>query len=331
MSASHPSANVWAMSDLCTPWCVHVAVTLRIAEHIAAGKDEIKTLAAAADCDADCLQAILRQLIGKGLFEENDAGKFTLNAAARGLLDPGVQLGLDLEGLGGRFAHAWGTMLSYVRTGKAAYHERFGVSFWDDLAAHPEIAKEFDDLIGPAGHGLPEPRFDITGGWDSLRTVVDVGGGTGSMLAEMLRARPAMRGTLVNLPTTVARSAAIFQDAGVAERAKTAGQSFFDPLPPGQDLYVLRGILNDWPDKDAVKILRCCAEAARPAGRVVVLKSVHADSERKGLMIEMILVGGKPRSLTAFSELARSAGLAVLNAGAQPSGYFVVECGVRSN
>ncbi len=91
---------------------------------------------------------------------------------------------------------------------------------------------------------------------------------------QILRARPHLHGTLVDLPRTVARSGEIFQAAGVAERATTVGQSFFDPLPAGADLYLLTGMLNDWPDREATAILSRCAEAARPAGRVVVLKSV---------------------------------------------------------
>jgi hypothetical protein len=324
--AEQGRADLWALSDLCTPWCVHVVATLRIAEHLAAGRDEINDLAAAAQCDADCLQAVLRHLVSKGVFQEPAPGRFALNETAAGLLDPGLRLGLDLEGIGGRFAHAWSTLLTYVRTGAPAYHERFGLSFWDDLDAHPDLAADFDALIGPPGHGTPNPHFEITGGWGSVRTLVEVGGGTGAMLAEILRTRPELRGTLVDLPRTVAGSTEIFEAAGVAERVTTVGQSFFDALPPGADLYLLRGILNDWPDREAIAILRRCAEAARPNGRVVVLKSVSPDGARSGLTIEMVLVGGKHRSLSEFRELARVAGLEVVAAGPQASGYFVVEC-----
>jgi hypothetical protein len=159
-----------------------------------------------------------------------------------------------------------------------------------------------------------------------VRTLVDVAGGTGAMLAEILRTRPELRGTLVDLPRTVALSPEIFESAGVADRVTTVGQSFFDALPGGADLYLLRGILNDWPDREATAILRRCAEAARPTGRVVVLKSVGPDDARRGLSIEMILVGGKHRSLTEFRELALAAGLEVVAAGPQDSGYFAVEC-----
>jgi hypothetical protein len=128
------------------------------------------------------------------------------------------------------------------------------------------------------------------------------------------------------LPTTVARAAKTFEAAGLTNRVTNLGQSFFDALPAGADLYLLRGILNDWPDPEAIAILSRCAEAARPTGRVVVLKSVGPDSEPKRLTIEMVLLGGKHRSIAEFCELARHGSLEVVAAGRQPSGYFVVEC-----
>jgi len=324
--AGRGTIDLEALSDLCTPWCIHVVATLRIAEHIAAGKVEVNDLAAAAECDSDTLHRVLTYLADKGVFEESRPGCFQLNEAGRELLDPARRLGLDLDGIGGRMAYAWGTLPTYVRTGKPAYHEIFRLPFWEDLDAHPDIAASFDDLIGPGGHGWPNPEFRITGGWEPVRTVVDVGGGTGAMLAGLLRIRPTLKGTLVDLPRTVARSAEIFEAAGVAERVNAVGQSFFDPLPAGRDLYLLKGILNDWPDIEAKAILSRCAEASRPGGRVVVLGGVHPDDAPRGLVIEMVLLGGKQRTESEFRQLAREAGLEVLAAGRQPSGQFVAEC-----
>ena len=105
--------DLWALTDLTTPWCVHVVATLRIADHIAAGVGDIDGLAKAAGCDPYALHRVLTYLAGKGVFVERAPGRFALNEASRQLLDPGVRLGLDLEGIGGRFAHAWGTLLTY--------------------------------------------------------------------------------------------------------------------------------------------------------------------------------------------------------------------------
>ena len=115
----------------------------------------------------------------------------------------------------------------------------------------------------------------------------------------------------------------------VAQRVTTVAQSFFDPLPAGADLYLLKNVLGDWPDSEATAILRRVAEAARPAGRVVVLGGVspeEGDGPAPELLM-MVLVGGKGRSLAEFRNLARGAGLAVQASGQTPSGRFVIECG----
>jgi SAM-dependent methyltransferase len=322
------NVDIGALSDLCTPWCIHVVATLRIADYLAAGTADIDDLAVAAGCDSESLGRVLRYLVGKGVFQEPVSGRFALNEAAQGLCDPSLRLGLDLEGIGGRMAHAWGGLLSAVRTGKPGYREVFGHTFWEDLDTHPDITASFDALMGPLGHGVPDPEVLVAGDWESVRTVVDVGGGTGAFLAEILRTHCALRGTLVDLPGTVARSGEIFQAAGVSERVTTIGQSFFDPLPAGADLYLLKNVLADWPDREAMLLLSRCAEAARPAGRLVVLGGVSPDDPRgpSPELLMLVLVGGKDRTLAEFRELAGRAGLKVQDAGRQPSGRFVVEC-----
>ncbi|WP_422930461.1 methyltransferase [Singulisphaera sp. PoT] len=320
--------DLWSLSNLCTPWCVHVVATLRVAEHIGDGNVEIKALGTACQADPESLGRVLRHLVGKGLFEEPTSGVFSLNEPARQLLEPPMRLGLDLDGFGGRMAHAWGSLLAAVRSGSPAYHTVFGRPFWDDLQAHPEIAEGFDSLMGPPGHGRPDPNVLLEDDWDSVTTVVDVGGGTGALLAEVLRDRPSVRGILVDLPSTVARAGKLLKDAGIADRVMVQGQSFFDPLPSGGDLYLLKSVLSDWPDREARLILQRCAEAARPQGRVVILNGISPDEagEPDPELLMMVLVGGKDRSLKDFRELTLSVGLEVTRAGRRPSGRYTVEC-----
>ncbi|HEY3058420.1 MAG TPA: methyltransferase [Chloroflexota bacterium] len=315
------------LSDLQTPWCLRVAVTLRVAEHIAEGASSIEELAATTQCDREALHSVLTYLASRGVFEEPNPGRFELNEAAHKLLEPGMRLGLDLDGIGGRMSFAWGTLPSYVKTGMPAYHEFFGRPFWEDLDANPVVAASFDALMGPAGHGLPDPAVLLNDDWAEIQSVVDVGGGTGTLLAEILRARPTMRGTLVDLPRTVGRSADVFDAAGVADRVTALGQSFFEPLPAGADLYLLMKVLNDWPDQQAQEILRRCAEAARPShGRVVICGGVSPEGAPRSLVIEMLLVGGRSRGLPEFRALAASAGLEVTASGRLRGGKFAVEC-----
>jgi 2,7-dihydroxy-5-methyl-1-naphthoate 7-O-methyltransferase len=327
-SAIHNPQSIEALTDLCTPWCVHVVATLRVAEQLAGGPATIETLAIACGADGDALKRVLQHLVSKGLFESPAPGKFVLNEAARALLDPSVHLGLDLDGIGGRMAGAWGSLLSAVRTGRPAYHEVFSQPFWEDLTAHPDVAASFDAMMGPAGHGVPDPDVLLSGDWSEVRSVVDVGGGTGSLLAAVLQAHPGVRGVLVDLPGTVARSGELFKSAGVEDRVTTVAQSFFDPLPQGGDLYLLKSVLADWPDAEAASILRRIADAARPSGRIVIVNGVWPDEsgEPSPEVLMLVLVGGKQRTLSDFSALARTAGLRIDAAARQASGRFLVEC-----
>ena len=153
----------------------------------------------------------------------------------------------------------------------------------------PRIGAEFDALMGPVGHGVPDFDIELSGGgWETVRTVVDVGGGTGAMLASLLRRHSHARGVLVDLPGTVARAGEIIESFGVGDRVTVEGQSFFDALPAGADLYLLKNVLNDWPDEPTVAILRRCAEA----GLAVASMSYGTAGRRRSLRTSDSASGG---------------------------------------
>jgi 2,7-dihydroxy-5-methyl-1-naphthoate 7-O-methyltransferase len=129
------AADLTALADLCTPWCVRVAATLRIADLIGVGSADVRDLAAQAGCDADTLDRVLRHLVSKGVFEQSAPGTFGLNEAAERLR--GTSPGYDLDGIGGRMAHAWGSLLGAVRTGRPAYYEILGLPFWGTWTPTP--------------------------------------------------------------------------------------------------------------------------------------------------------------------------------------------------
>jgi hypothetical protein len=304
--------------DLATPWALRVAVTLRIAERLEHGAMHIDRLAADTRCDPESLARVLRHLVQQGFFEEPAPGEFHLNDASHQLTSAEARFGLDLEGIGGRMSYVWSTLLEAVRSGRPHYDSVFEKPFWEDLDAHPTVAASFDALMGP-GHGPQDPAVLLDSDWSGVRTVVDVGGGTGSLLTAIVDAHPSVNGVLVDLPRTVARSEA-------HERITVVGQSFFEPLPSGGDLYLLKNLLADWPDADAERLLQRCAEAARPNGRVIVLGGVSPGTNAAPELLMLVLVGGKARSLDEFRSLAARAGLEVVKSGALPSGRFAVEC-----
>src|SRR5579862_4674172 len=108
MPSGEPSVDLWSLSDLCAPWCIRVAATLRIAEHINSGVQDIDALAMATSSDPHALHRMLTYLVARGVFLEEPLGHFALNDAARGLLDRGAFLSLD--GIGGRMSNVWSTL-----------------------------------------------------------------------------------------------------------------------------------------------------------------------------------------------------------------------------
>ncbi len=300
---------------------MHVAATLRLTEHIEAGATSIDELAAKAGCDPHMLHAMLTHLVGRGVFTSPAPRQFAVNDVARALDNPF----LNLDGIGGRVAGAWPTLLTLVRTGSSGYSEVFGVPFWEDLAAHPSLAASFDALMGHKGYSVPRPDIPMSAGWPAVRTVVDIGGGTGSMLASLLAAHPSLHGILVDQPATVARASF---PADVRGRVELSGQSFFDPLPAGADVYLLRRVLNDWSDADKVAILRQCAEAVSPSGVILICGGVSPDGAPPKLTIDMVLTGGRTICLPDFERLAGLAGLGIVATVKRQDGYFV-ECARR--
>lgn len=307
------------LADLATPWAIRVVITLGVPELLAGGARSAEELAAVAECDADYLRRILGHLAGRGLFRQEGPGVFALTEAGQRLRGEGARLGYDLNGVGGRFAHAWTTLAEAVRAGRPVYTEKFGRPFWEDLAAHPRLSADFDAMMGPAGHGEPDPRILPEEAWAGAATIVDVGGGAGYKLAAILKARPGLRGTLVDLPPTAARAEQVLAEAGLADRTEVVAQSFFDPLPAGGDLYLLSSIINDFPDPEAVAILTRCAEAAGTTGRVLVRGGAF-DEQPSGLEVELVLLGGRVRDLTEFTALAARAGMRIKDLHRQPAG-----------
>jgi 2,7-dihydroxy-5-methyl-1-naphthoate 7-O-methyltransferase len=311
-------ANLTALTDLRTPWCVYVAATLRLAEHIEAGATSIDELAARAGCDPHMLHAMLTCLVEKGVFTSPAPGQFAVNDAARALDNQF----LDLDGIGGRMAGAWSTLLTLVRTGSSGYSSLFGVPFWEDLAAHPSIAASFDAFMRYRNAG---PDIPLSSGWSAVRTVVDVGGGIGSMLATLLAAHPWLRGILVDQPATVARTSF---PADVRSRVEMRGQSFFDALPAGADVYLVRNVLNDWADAEKVAILRRCAEAVSSSGAILIRGGISPDGFPPKLAVDMVLTGGRTICLSEFKQLADRAGLGIVATEHRQDGFFV-ECARR--
>ncbi|MCB5165661.1 methyltransferase [Streptomyces bambusae] len=310
------------MASLGTPMAVRTAATLRLADHITAGRRTVPELAEAAGVHEGALARLLDYLTVRGVFRRDEDGRYALTALGEPLREDhpaGVRSWFDVEG-GGRGELSFVELPHSIRTGEAAFPVRYGAPFWEDLAADPYRAESFNRLLG-ADVAARAPGIAAGFDWASVGHLVDVGGGNGSLLAALLTANPELRGTVVDLPDAVQSAKERFAAAGLDRRANAVAGSFFDPLPAGAGGYVLSLILHDWDDEDSVAILRRCAEAAGSGGSVFVIESIGAtgDAPHTGMDLRMLCVyGAKERGVAEFAELAAAAGLKV--AAVHPAG-----------
>jgi hypothetical protein len=320
------AAKLWAMASLGTPMAVRVAATLRIADHIAAGRRTAAELAEAAGAHTEALDRLLRYLAVRGLLERDETGRYALTPLGEPLREDhpaGIRAWFDIDGAG-RGELSFVELLHSVRTGEAAFPVRYGREYWEDLTADPDRVASFNKLLGA---DVAERAPGVVAGfdWASLGHVVDVGGGDGSLLAELLHANPALRGTVVDLPDATHTAKERFAAAGLGDRADTVAGSFFDPLPPGAGGYVLSLVLHDWHDEPATAILRRCAEAAGENGSVFVIETVGSagHTPHTGMDLRMLCVyGAKERGVAEFSALGAAAGLDVV--AVHPAGPSVI-------
>jgi 2,7-dihydroxy-5-methyl-1-naphthoate 7-O-methyltransferase len=322
-----------ALSDLVTPYAIRVAATLQLADLIEAGVRRPDELAERCGSDAAALQRVLRHLVTKGVFAQPEPGVFALTELSLLLLteerNGGMSPWLDVEGGLGRSDVALSGLLEAARTGRPVYEGMFGRTFWDDLEADPDRGRSFDALMA-VQVSLVADEVATGYDWPEVRHVVDVGGGTGTLLTALLTKYPTLLGTLVDLPSSVEAAQDNLIAAGLADRCAFSPGSFFAALPSGADVYILSRILHDWSDSEASAILRRCAQAAGAAGRVLVIEQLVTQNETSSMATTMDLrmlatFGGQERSLEEYCALGAAAGLSLRENIVTPSGRSILE------
>lgn len=329
---TNPLAKLIQMADIATPHAVRVAATLRLPQLISEGSTRLDELAGRAHAHPEALSRVLRLLVLRGVFTEPEPGTFGLTEIGWLLLDDDpfhLRAWLDLEGFG-RADLAFGGLLKSVRTAEPAYQDMYGKPFWEDLAANHELSVSFDALM--AQHRTNTNPIVLGGyDWESVDHVVDVGGGRGSLLEALLTAHPGMYGTLVDLPATAAFAERRMAAVGLSGRCTVLAGSFFERLPAGASAYVLSFVLHDWSDRDAIRILDRCAEAAGADGRVLLIERTNIDRQQSEDFIDMdlrmlVYFGGRERTLEEFHNLVAKAGLIIRRALHPPSYFSILEC-----
>jgi hypothetical protein len=330
-----PAKRLDVLTDLATPLAVRTAVTLRVPDLIAAGTGELGALATACQADPDALARLLRYLAHRGLFTEVAPEVFALTEVGELLCvrDGGGQgTHLDLDGLGARMDLAFLALPHAVRTGGPAYAAAHGRDFWADLDATPRFRASFDEFMESLQWSTA-PQVAALYPWSEVHRIADVGGGSGALLAEILAVHSHLHGTVVDRAEPTATAARRFAERAVADRAEVMVGDFFQPLPCDADVYVISRALSDWPDADATTILRRCAEAAGPVGRVLVVEVLPTEPHVPHLssfdLTMLVVVGGRERGRDEYVALAAAAGLAPARTYAGRAGLTLLEFTAR--
>ncbi len=306
MTDLSPEARVWGLlrGALATR-ATGIVADLDVAGALADGPRPIAAVAEEVGADPDTLHRLLRALASEGVFAEEEPGTFRNTAASELLRD----------GTGWReFAHLFGGVWYRAATDLGArsrettFPRSFGTDFWAWLAAHPEERACFDRAMSE-GSDRRVARLDRID-WRGGETVVDVGGGNGSLLVELLRRQRGLRGIVFDLPETV-RDEQSTRELGI----EFVAGSFFESVPAG-DVYVLGTVLHDWDDERAAAILRTVAAAGPPGARVLILDAVVSPgNEPHGAkwldLLMLVLMTGRERSEPEWRTLVESAGLRI--------------------
>ncbi len=316
-----------------------LAVKLRIAEPLAGGPQQAEALARATDTHAPSLRRMLRLLASVGVFEEHADGAFAptpLGAALREGV-PGSARSLVLLIAGERVQEAWRDLEYCVRTGNPVYRKRGVDDPFKDTSRAPEDEAHFDEAMAEptrlAAAGVAA-AYDFA----SLRSVVDVGGGTGALLIGILKAHPHLRGTVFDQPSVAERARRRIAESGLAERCDAVGGSFFEGVPAGADAYLVKHVIHDWDDERAIRILRHCRAVLPDGGKVLIVEGLYppridASPLARGAAANdvnmLVNTGGRQRSEPEFRALYAASGLTLARIVPTQAGVSVIE-GVKA-
>ena len=310
---------------------IHAAVELGVPDLLGDGERTSDALAEATGADPSTLYRLLRALASLGVLHEAEGGRFSLTPLGRPLRGdvPGSLRGWTRL-VGREYVwRSWGNLTTAVRNGENSFRALYGADVFEWRAEHPEDSAIFDEAM----RSLTAPSTAaLLAAYDFGRfgTIVDVGGGNGTLLALLLAAHPTARGILFDQAHVVAGADSVLAAAGVADRCEIVAGSFFENVPTGGDAYVLKSIIHDWEDEESVAILRGCRASMGPAAVVLLIeRDLGGPNENPAAKLSdlnmLVMPGGLERSEDEYAALFEQAGLRYTSTTVTATGHAVIE------
>jgi hypothetical protein len=277
------------------------------------------------------LLRFLRGLANIGICEELADGRFALTGLGRSLCHGAPsRLAEKAEIAVGQYWRPWAELVHTLRTGEPAFQHVFGTDVVAWRREHGEQGALFNAYLAEENFATAGPiveALDLSG----VKTVADICGGHGGMLAALLAAHDHLDGVLFDMPETVKGALSFLQSRGVVSRVIPIGGDIRAAVPAEADLYLLKGVLQQWDDDNAALILRNCRKAMRPQAKLVVIERLlpaHAAEDPAAIMLDlhmMTITGGRARTLAEFEALLSEAGFSLARATPTDAGFSVIE------
>lgn len=291
---------------------VYIAATLQLPDYLDEAPRTAAEVAPLVAMDAPALYRVMRTLASLGFFTEDAQHRFALRPLGA-VLKSGTPSHAAALIMGGEIVTRSLDQFRYsVQTGKPSFERSFGMSLFDRLAANPMEAALFSKtMVG--FHGMEPHAIASAYNFSTFRTIVDVGGSTGNLLATILSHHAGPNGILFDLPHVVRDAPALIQQRGLADRIRIEAGSFFEAVPAGADCYILSHVIHDWTSEQCFTILGHCRRAMNADARLLLVEMVLPDDDtpHPGKMLDMIMLtvmGGEERTASQYSALLAQAG-----------------------
>jgi len=315
--------------------CVYIAAKLGLADLLQDGSKTPAELAVLTGTHAPALYRVLRALASNGWLQEDSDGRFGMTALTAGLQTgaPGSLRALATTELGEEHYPAWGNLLFSVRTGELAFDDVFGMPNWQYWAGHPEHADIFNRAMSEMT-AIIEPAVLSICDFTGAKTIVDVGGGRGTLISSILRAYPDARGIVVDLPHVIEQGRQLIATNGLQDRCELVGGDFFKQVPSGGDVYLLKWVIHDWDDAKATAILKNCHAAMPAHARLLLIEAplppANDPSLHKLMDVNMlVMTGGRERTEAEYRTLLDAAGFELTRVTVTPLELGVLEASRR--